>query len=278
MLRNYKPIVVCLLGLLVAAPAYAQSQSSGSRTSVNGLGSAGTGMGSRSGSGSGARTQGMQQTGQLGSDAAISRDTSAFVGESSGSFLSRSGSSSSGSRSLTSGMSGMSSLGGMSGMSGMGTTGMSGMGGSGRGGMNGSRGMTGNQQYGNQSNSTGRNGSNVQLRNQLRIGFQPIHPVSTEVSTRLSHRVLRIPGLEKLSGVDVKMDGRTAVLQGTVASQGQRDLLARLALLEPGISDVRNELVVGPSSSAESESVPAPATAPGAAPAAEPATSSSSTR
>ena len=133
----------------------------------------------------------------------------------------------------------------------------------GRNGMSGNRGMNGTQQYGNQMNSTGRNGSAVQLRNQLRIGFQPIRPVSTEVSTRLSRRVPRIPGLEKIAGVDVKMDGRTAVLQGTVESQSQRDLLARLALLEPGISDVRNELVVGPSSSgADSETVSPPEPAP----------------
>ena len=59
--------------------------------------------------------------------------------------------------------------------------------------------------------------------------------------------------------MQVEMEGETVVLRGTVPSERDRDLAARLALLEPGISAVRNELRVVPSS--EPESIPAPSPA-----------------
>ena len=46
--------------------------------------------------------------------------------------------------------------------------------------------------------------------------------------------------------IKVEMEGRTAVLTGTVDTDHARDLAERLAMLEPGISDVRNELIVDP--------------------------------
>lgn len=42
----------------------------------------------------------------------------------------------------------------------------------------------------------------------------------------------------------VRLEGRTAILEGEVASERHRALAERLLLLEPGISSVRNELTV----------------------------------
>lgn len=48
--------------------------------------------------------------------------------------------------------------------------------------------------------------------------------------------------------VEVSVEGQTAILRGTVASAAARDLAERIALLEPTISKVRNELTVQPPS------------------------------
>lgn len=46
--------------------------------------------------------------------------------------------------------------------------------------------------------------------------------------------------------IEVSVEGRTARLQGTVASADDRDLAALIALFEPGISDVQNDVIVQP--------------------------------
>ena len=63
--------------------------------------------------------------------------------------------------------------------------------------------------------------------------------LSSTLSARLS-RAFR----GRLAGLEVQMDGRTAVLRGEVATPHDRVLAEQLALLEAGISEVRNELVV----------------------------------
>ena len=70
---------------------------------------------------------------------------------------------------------------------------------------------------------------------------QSIQAVSGE---RVQNRLARIPRLRENGPLTVEMDGRIAVLQGEVASEDARDLVARVVLLEPGISDVQNELRV----------------------------------
>jgi osmotically-inducible protein OsmY len=53
------------------------------------------------------------------------------------------------------------------------------------------------------------------------------------------------------NGASVTMDGSTAVLTGTVASAHDRKLAERMALLEPGVRSVRNELAVSGDSSSK---------------------------
>jgi hypothetical protein len=216
---------------VVLATSVADAQTSGNV----GFGSAG-----QTAAGSATRTQGLEQTGQLTSEAAFSRDPSAFVGGSSGNFLSQSGAPT-GSGSTFAGFS-TSSLSNT--LSGLGNAGLFSLGvGANRGGFGGGNFNSGNRNSMMNQNQTT---NTPQVRMTLSLGFTPRPYTSTEVSSRFTSRLPRIPGLSSATGVDAKMDGRTVVLQGVVASSSQRELVERLALLEPGISAVRNELVVAP--------------------------------
>jgi hypothetical protein len=155
------------------------------------------------------------------------------------------------------------------GSTGYGSTGMGGMNQMNRGGMSQLGGMFGQQgglgqQFGrqNQMNQFGQNGQGNQQRKQIRVpirmGFKNSLAASNQATAALSARYSRLPSLQLKSPVTVKMEGRTAVLRGQVASEYVRDLAERLALLEPGIGEVRNVLEVVPED-APQETIPTPA-------------------
>lgn len=125
----------------------------------------------------------------------------------------------------------------------------------------GTSGMFGNQGGGfNTSNQFGGAFNNAmfnamsrqrqQLRVPLRLGpngvsFSSTTPaVASGPNLRVQKHLARIPQLKNPGSLAVEMEGRVAVLRGEVSSQHERDLVARLVLLEPGIADVRNELQV----------------------------------
>jgi osmotically-inducible protein OsmY len=125
----------------------------------------------------------------------------------------------------------------------------------------GNSGMFGNQGGFNSMNQFGNSFMNSQtfnamsrqrqqLRVPLRLGpnglsFSSTTPaVATGANLRVQNHLARIPQLKSSGSVQVEMEGQVAVLRGAVASQHERDLVARLVLLEPGIADVRNELQV----------------------------------
>ena len=140
---------------------------------------------------------------------------------------------------------GMGGLGGMgSGMMGMG--GLGGMGGMGMGRMGAFGNMFGNQFGMNQGMN--QNSGASKLRIPTRIGFAaPSTPaVATARSQKFAARIPKIPSFKGVSGLSVQMAGETAVIRGTVQSEEQRELVERLAKLEPGISGVQNELQVVP--------------------------------
>jgi hypothetical protein len=84
-----------------------------------------------------------------------------------------------------------------------------------------------------------------QIRIPIALGFAPTTlPASPVVAARAQERLTRIPQLRDRAAVNIEMDGRVAVLRGEVVSSHERELVARLMLLEPGISGVRNELQV----------------------------------
>lgn len=89
-----------------------------------------------------------------------------------------------------------------------------------------------------------------QLRVPLRLGpngvsFSPPGPaIATGPNLRVQNHLARIPQLKNPAAVKVEMEGQVAILRGEVTTPHERDLVARLVLLEPGIADVRNELQV----------------------------------
>jgi hypothetical protein len=89
------------------------------------------------------------------------------------------------------------------------------------------------------------------LRLQLRIGFTPKPVATSQFTAKFASRLSRLPGLSAVGPIVVTMEGQTAVLQGRVATEADRELAQDLAMLEPEVLDVRNELLVGPPSDAE---------------------------
>ena len=63
--------------------------------------------------------------------------------------------------------------------------------------------------------------------------------------SRVQQRMANNPQVRSMGQVTVTLEGQTAVLQGSVRSEHDRQVLGKMLLLEPGIADVRNELLVG---------------------------------
>lgn len=160
--------------------------------------------------------------------------------------------------------------------------GQSGLGGaSGLGGLGGLGGLSGNSRNNSrQSNrgfsqnnrgfgsNNGRGSQSRPIRPQLTVGF--VAPVRAEaaVTGQVQQRMERLGrgvtagvssavarsrsalGNQSLmrNTISITMEGRTAVLTGTVSTEHDRALAERLTLLEPGVSAIRNELVVASNS------------------------------
>ena len=123
-------------------------------------------------------------------------------------------------------------------MAGMGMNAMGGFGGfGGFGGMG--RGMMGGMFGGQQQQQPGAN-----LRFPFVVKFTVAPIVPAKVRMQAENRLTKLPGLSKYNKVAVQIKGVTATLTGQVVSQREKSLVERLVLLEPGINDVRNDLVI----------------------------------
>jgi hypothetical protein len=99
-------------------------------------------------------------------------------------------------------------------------------------------------QGGNFNQQGGRNAARPSIRIPLRLGFVA-KPISAPVfSARFEGRISKLSGLSATAPIKITMDGSTAVLTGEVASAQDRELAAGVALLEPEVESVRNELTV----------------------------------
>ena len=115
----------------------------------------------------------------------------------------------------------------------------------------------------------------TQFRSTIRVGFSRSVVAPSRVSTALAQRLSRSRRVQTVSPVEVVIQGRTATLRGVVATGYDRALAEQLARLEPGIGQVRNELVVAvtpaePELPAPGEAPAQPLAAPMAAPPSEP--------
>jgi hypothetical protein len=123
----------------------------------------------------------------------------------------------------------------------------------------------------------GRSQSQVVIRTKLRVGFSYPAVAPTQVTARLAN-TLNMPAIQTsgspLSVSTASTDqGTVVVLRGTVATAEDRMVAEQLALLEPGISKVQNELTVA--TPPASEPLPGPLPVP-PAPSGSPGSSGSS--
>ncbi len=80
----------------------------------------------------------------------------------------------------------------------------------------------------------------------LTIGFDVPRAPTVKISEALTLQLKAIPALHPANQIEVLVTGDVATLRGVVASARDRTLAAQLVLFEPGISAVRNDLLVSP--------------------------------
>lgn len=135
----------------------------------------------------------------------------------------------------------------------------------------GQRGMQrGQQNFGQGGRQQGRGNRNGRQSSATMLttfvpGFSYSSAAPQTVGQKLASQLTASRSVAATGPVQVQMDGRIAVLRGTVATESARDLAARIAMLEPGVSEVRNELTVepelpSPSSTSRSSQNPAQTT------------------
>lgn len=237
-------ILVIAVVTIVTEPGWAQFGNTGAFGGQSGIGSTNSLGGGGSGTGIGAI--GLSgATSQLGTGAIM--NFSGLTGPGMGNVMQRN-STGLGVNNQAGGMFGGNGMTGLGMGMGMGA-GMNsmGFGGFGLGGMG--RGGFGRNSFGmNQNNNRNQNNARANLRTTVRVADTVVRTpaVTTQVASRLQTRFTRIPRVMLAGDVTVAMDGGTAVLSGVVATAEDRDLLGRLAMLEPGVSEVRNELGVDP--------------------------------
>jgi hypothetical protein len=107
---------------------------------------------------------------------------------------------------------------------------------------------SGGQTRTTRSSAAGGGGSRTttQIRATLRmaVSLSPVAIAPPQVSNTLSARLSQSQRIGALSPVQVLLQGQTATLRGAVATDYDRALAQQVMLLEPGVSQVKNELVV----------------------------------
>lgn len=124
-------------------------------------------------------------------------------------------------------------FGGAGGFGGMG--GLRGMGGfGGMGGFN----QFGGNQFGNQSQQL------PAVRTRLISGVNTLPPPPRAVGATVNTRLSSLQSNGRFAGVGVRMEGRTAILVGRVASEEDKRIARLMVRLEPGVSQIDNRLEV----------------------------------
>jgi BON domain-containing protein len=103
-------------------------------------------------------------------------------------------------------------------------------------------------------NRGGRAGTNTATTNAQDVWFEPRIEIGFEVPETKKSAVAKTvadsmgankPGT-RFGGVQVSMAGSVAILRGTVSSANDRQLAEQIAMLDPSVTSVRNELTVTP--------------------------------
>jgi len=80
----------------------------------------------------------------------------------------------------------------------------------------------------------------------LKVDFDFTPPTPDDLNSELARRLESSLTPGRNGRIEVSVEGATAILRGEVASEHDRRLARLLLLLEPGISNVRNDLIVNP--------------------------------
>lgn len=89
------------------------------------------------------------------------------------------------------------------------------------------------------------------VRVDLRVAFNSPRPAPADLTNTIRTRLGKILADHNIAQPIVTMEGDIAVLGGVAATDSQRLVLEKLVALEPGVREVRNEMVVAPASAVE---------------------------
>jgi hypothetical protein len=115
----------------------------------------------------------------------------------------------------------------------------------------------GNQQFGNNRNrnnqqNQGRNGRNnraerVPFKMSYAADFGPrAAAITPAAAAKLGEQLSRSKRLTAAGPIRVELQGQTVILRGVVGSNHERDLAYQMAMLEPGVVAIQNDLQVRP--------------------------------
>lgn len=83
------------------------------------------------------------------------------------------------------------------------------------------------------------------MRVEVRVAFNPPQQTSTQLADTIRTRLTKILSEHQMSPAGLHMEGATAVISGVAASESERDVIAQLIALQPGVDNIRNEMTVG---------------------------------
>jgi hypothetical protein len=103
---------------------------------------------------------------------------------------------------------------------------------------------------GRQNNQQKEN-AELPVRVRLNVAFDGPAPQRADLAATVHEHVDKILAVRNIAAPNIEVDGDTVVLSGTAASDDQRLVIEKLVSLEPGVSQVLNQMTVAGSSPAE---------------------------
>jgi BON domain len=97
---------------------------------------------------------------------------------------------------------------------------------------------------GNQQQSNSKTYAKSDVRVQLNLAFPYERPAPTLVAGNVQARLTTSYFPQGVERPEVSLDGDTVVLRGTATSENQRLVIEKLISMEPGVRQVRNEMIV----------------------------------
>jgi hypothetical protein len=88
------------------------------------------------------------------------------------------------------------------------------------------------------------------MRVEVKVGFAPPAQSSNQLAEAIRTRLSKILADHQMSPVNFSMEGDTAVLRGVAASENEWAVIGQLVALQPGVSNVRNEMTLAVPSNA----------------------------